>query len=115
MPLRELKLRLQFGNLVFHGVHHKTKHSITAAANSRPEHFVHDVENASAQIHVLTPARYEAPSRAPYSSQDATEVDERLAHAHGDGHVTEMDSTWKKTHAAMFEALRMLGRSRMQG
>jgi len=52
--------------------------------------------------------------RAAYTSQDATEVDERLACAHGDGHVTEMDIRWKKTHAAMFEALKVLGRSRMQ-
>ncbi|KAI2482203.1 hypothetical protein Ptr902_06584 [Pyrenophora tritici-repentis] len=78
------------------------------------EHFVQDVKNAGAEIHVLTPTRYEAPSSIPYTNQDANEANERLAYTYVDGHVADTDVTWKKTHAAVFEALSMLGRARLK-
>ncbi|CAE7013116.1 hypothetical protein PTTW11_02454 [Pyrenophora teres f. teres] len=76
--------------------------------------FVHDIENASAEVHVLTPTRYTAPPGAPYANHDATETNARQAYMYGDTHTADRDIGWKKTHAAVFEALRMLGRTRLQ-
>jgi hypothetical protein len=76
---------------------------------------VQDVEQASREVHVLTPTRYEAPLRMRNleGNRDATDENAGLVFAQPDERRKEgKEKEWEERQRAMVEVMRIFGSAR---
>ncbi|KAI4960379.1 hypothetical protein J4E86_002001 [Alternaria arbusti] len=68
--------------------------------------FIHDVESATLQVHVLTPTRYEVPPRNINKNHEATKQNEEMIYTFGDSRGAARDKEWKTKDAAVYNMLK---------
>jgi hypothetical protein len=84
-------------------------------ANGKIEQFVKDVEQASREVHVLTPTRYEAPLRKMNLEVNQNSRDENagLVFDQADGQKkVGKEKEWEERQRAMFEVMVIFGSAR---
>jgi hypothetical protein len=80
--------------------------------DSQEAQFVHDVESAALQVHVLRPTRYEEPPRSTNKNQDASKANSGLLYKFGDSEKSERDRGRKMRDANIYDMLRAFGSAR---